>query len=126
MGRARNGIGVLRILDVIQVVGHLFLGLASNDGQWKSTFSSTSQGRKHLMEDLASCLRCGSELEFGVIVGQQLYLNWEPNDAEGGLTMHGREHLATGSARRGPRLKAARCPGCGLGYFQGGEGDQPA
>lgn len=70
------------------------------------------------MDDLASCLRCGGDLEVGVIVGQQLYLNWQPKDGEGGLTMHGEEHLAKGSVRRGPRLDAARCPSCGLGYFQ--------
>jgi DNA-directed RNA polymerase subunit RPC12/RpoP len=70
------------------------------------------------MEELASCLRCGAELELGAIIGQQLYLNWQPIDAEGGLTMHGKEHLAKGSARKGPRLNAARCPSCGLGYFQ--------
>jgi hypothetical protein len=69
------------------------------------------------VEDLASCLRCGGELELGVIVGQQLYLNWQPRNAEGGMTMHGKEHLATGSLRKGPRLDAARCSKCGLGYF---------
>ena len=70
------------------------------------------------MDDLASCLRCGAELQLGIIVGQQLYLNWEPNSADGGMTMHGKEHLAKGSVRKGPRLNAARCTQCGLGYFQ--------
>ena len=71
------------------------------------------------MDDLVACLRCGSDLELGVIVGQQLYLNWEPAGASGGVTMHGKEHLAKGSVTRGPRINAARCPSCGLGYFQG-------
>ena len=70
------------------------------------------------MDELATCLRCGTDLEVGAIVGQQLWLNWRPVGADGGLTMHGEEHLAKGSARRGPRLEAARCPSCGLGYFQ--------
>ncbi len=73
------------------------------------------------MDDLTSCLRCGAALELGVIVGQQLYLNWQPSNAEGGVTMHGKEHLAKGSPMRGPRLEAARCPSCGLGYFQGAD-----
>ena len=70
------------------------------------------------MEDFASCLRCGAELESGVIVGQQPYLNWEPSGTDSGATMHGKEHLAKGSVMKGPRLDAARCPSCGLGYFQ--------
>lgn len=75
------------------------------------------------MEDLTDCLRCGAELETGVIVGQQLYLNWRPTGAKGGMTMHGEEHLAKGSIVKGPRLDAARCPSCGLGYFQSTQGD---
>ena len=75
------------------------------------------------MDDLAFCLRCGADLEAGAIVGQQLYLNWQPIAAEAGLTMLGKEHLAKGSARRGPRLEAARCPSCGLGYFQSADRD---
>ena len=69
------------------------------------------------MEDLKTCLRCGAELESGEIVGQQLYLNWVPEGDDTGPTMHGKEHLAQGSMRKGPRLEAARCPSCGLGYF---------
>ena len=75
--------------------------------------------KAEMMDDLTTCLRCGSDLEHGVIVGQQLYLNWEPVGASGGVTMHGKEHLAKGTVSRGPRIDAARCPSCGLGYFQG-------
>ena len=32
--------------------------------------------------------------------------------------MYGKEHLAKGSLGSGPRLHAARCRECGLGYFQ--------
>jgi len=71
------------------------------------------------VEDLKSCLRCGADLELGAIVGQQLYLNWVPEGDTGGATMHGNVHLAEGSMRKGPRLEAARCPSCGLGYFGG-------
>jgi len=67
--------------------------------------------------DLKICLRCGAELELGAIVGQQLYLNWEPEGDASGPTMHGKAHLAQGSMRKGPRLEAARCSSCGLGYF---------
>lgn len=70
------------------------------------------------MSGLTTCLDCGAELEIGVIVGQQRFLNWEPADTQGSPTMHGKEHLAKGSLGSGPRLHAARCPECGLGYFR--------
>ena len=69
------------------------------------------------MDELSACLSCGADLEIGVIVGQQRFLNWEPQGTKGGATMHGKEHLAKGSLGSGPRLHAARCRGCGLGYF---------
>ncbi len=67
--------------------------------------------------DLTTCLRCEGELEPGNIVGQQRFLNWEPSGTPSGRTMHGKEHLARGSMRAGPRLPASRCRECGLGYF---------
>ena len=72
--------------------------------------------------DLQECLRCGGALEHGVIQGQQLYLNWEPADGGRGATMHGKEHLVTGSPVRGPALAAQRCGSCGLGYFESSPG----
>ena len=70
------------------------------------------------MSEPSACLSCGADLEIGVIVGQQRFLNWEPHGAKGGPTMHGKEHPAKGSLGSGPRLHAARCRECGLGYFQ--------
>lgn len=69
--------------------------------------------------DLDTCLRCGDALEGGSVVGQNLYLNWESTDEPRGRTMHGKQHLATGSVSRGPRLPGAICRSCGLGYFDG-------
>ncbi len=71
------------------------------------------------MDELKACLRCGAALQRGSIVGQQQYLNWEPAVKPQGPTMHGKQHLAKGSIARGPRLPAAICPSCGLGYFDG-------
>jgi hypothetical protein len=70
------------------------------------------------MEDIDTCLRCGSDLEHGSVVGQMIYLNWLPDGESAGVTTYGKEHLARGSATSGPRLPAARCPSCGLGYFE--------
>lgn len=71
------------------------------------------------MDELKTCLRCGAALERGSIVGQQLYLNWEPAAEPQAPTMHGKQHLAKGSMARGPRLPAAICHACGLGFFAG-------
>lgn len=70
------------------------------------------------MDDLKECLRCGGELERGSLLGQHVYINWLPEGEESGPTMLGQEHLAKGSLSRGPRLPAARCTSCGLGYFE--------